>query len=134
MEDESSQEVAGIAGHRQNYLRDAEETYLAGVGNKPRAGLDTLQDRVDIPAEEARRFCDAYGVTLVSVCQVAWSIVLRLFAMKDDVTFSYVNSGRQTDLPGIDGAIGLFISSLLLRVKFKDDPTVLDMLKTVTDD
>jgi aryl carrier-like protein len=134
MEEESFQDVERIAGYWQNYLRDAEETYLAGVGNKPRAGLHTLQDRVDIPAEEARRFCDAYGVTLVSVCQVAWSIVLRLFAMKDDVTFSYVNSGRQTDLPGIDGAIGLFISSLLLRVKFKDDPTVLDMLKTVTDD
>ncbi|KAF5265191.1 hypothetical protein FOXYS1_3998 [Fusarium oxysporum] len=134
MEEESFQDVERIAGYWQNYLRDAEETYLAGVGNKPRAGLHTLQDHVDIPAEEARRFCDAYGVTLVSVCQVAWSIVLRLFAMKDDVTFSYVNSGRQTDLPGIDGAIGLFISSLLLRVKFKDDPTVLDMLKIVTDD
>ncbi|KAI1044220.1 hypothetical protein LB505_008610 [Fusarium chuoi] len=133
MEEESFQDVERIADYWQNYLRDAEETYLAS-GNKPKAGLHTLQDRVDIPADEARRFCDAYGVTLVSVCQVAWSIVLRLFAMKDDVTFSYVNSGRQTDLPGIDGAIGLFISSLLLRVKFKDDPTVLDMLKTVTDD
>ncbi|KAG5808576.1 hypothetical protein H9Q74_001869 [Fusarium xylarioides] len=93
-----------------------------------------VNPKVTILQDEARRFCDAYGVTLVSVCQVAWSIVLRLFSMKDDVTFSYVNSGRQTDLPGIDGAIGLFISSLLLRVKFKDDPTVLDMLKTVTDD
>ncbi|KAF4340725.1 non-ribosomal peptide synthetase, partial [Fusarium beomiforme] len=134
MEEESFQDVDRIAEYWQNYLRDAEETYLASVGNKPRAGLYTLQDRIDIPAEEARRFCDAYGVTLVSVCQVAWGIVLRLFAMKDDVTFSYVNSGRQTDLTGIDGAIGLFISSLLLRVKFKNDPTVLDMLKTVTDD
>ncbi|KAG5755030.1 hypothetical protein H9Q70_002355 [Fusarium xylarioides] len=133
MEEESFQDVERIADYWQNYLRDAGETYLAS-SNKPKAGLHTLQDRVDIPADEARRFCDAYGVTLVSVCQVAWSIVLRLFSMKDDVTFSYVNSGRQTDLPGIDGAIGLFISSLLLRVKFKDDPTVLDMLKTVTDD
>ncbi|KAF5598059.1 non-ribosomal peptide synthetase [Fusarium pseudocircinatum] len=133
MEEESFQDVERIADYWQNYLRDAEETYLAS-SNKPKAGLHTLQDRVDIPADEARLFCDAYGVTLVSVCQVAWSIVLRLFAMKDDVTFSYVNSGRQTDLPGIDGAIGLFISSLLLKVSFKDDPTVLDMLKTVTDD
>ncbi|KAF4448426.1 hypothetical protein F53441_8149 [Fusarium austroafricanum] len=133
-EERSFEDIDRIAEYWQNYLQGAEETYISGGTNKPRAGLLTLQDRIDIPAEDARRFCDACGVTLVSVCQVAWGIVLRLFAMKEDVTFSYVNSGRQTELPGMHGAVGLFISSLLMRVNFKDDPTVLEMLKIVTDD
>lgn len=134
MEEDSFKHVGHIVEYWQNYLQDAEETYISGGSNNPRAGLHTLQGRLEIPAEDTRRFCDAYGITMVSVCQVAWGIVLRLFAMKEDVTFSYVDSGRQTELPDMDGAVGLFISSLLLRVNFKGDPTVLDMLKTVTDD
>lgn len=117
------------------YLEGAEETYLPSVvGNKSRAGIHTLQEKIHFPADKARQFCDRYGVTMVNVCQVAWGMVLRFFALKEDVTFSYVTSGRQSELSGMHEAVGLFISGLVTRMDFSGNPGVVDMLKAATED
>ncbi|RYP17074.1 hypothetical protein DL767_010076 [Monosporascus sp. MG133] len=129
------QDLDGAEDFWGRYLEGAEETYLEGaLGNRPKVGLRTFQERVHIPAETSRRFCDRYGVTMVNVCQVAWGMVLRFFALKEDVAFSYVTSGRQTQLPGIHDAVGLFISSLVLRMDFTTNPRILDMLNAARED
>jgi hypothetical protein len=61
-------------------------------------------------------------------------MVLRFFALKEDVSFSYITSGRQTEIAGIHDAVGLFISSLILRMDFATNPKVLDLLKAATED
>jgi aryl carrier-like protein len=119
----------------RSYLHGAEDSYLPGtISNKPKAGLHTLQGVLSVPAHRTRTFCDKYGVTLVNVCQVAWGTVLRSFALKEDVSFSYVTSGRQTNLQGMHEAVGLFISSLVLRMDFVKNTKVLDMLRATNRD
>lgn len=120
----------------RTYLHGAEETYLAGnnVTNKAKAGLHTLQGKLHISAERTRRFCHDHGITVVNVCQVAWGMVLRAFALKDDISYSYITSGRQTRLPGMSEAVGLFISSLVLRMDFASKTKVLDLLKAANGD
>lgn len=120
----------------RGYLHGAEETYLAGnnVTNKAKTGLHTLQGKLQISAEKTRKFCHDYGVTVVNVCQVAWGMVLRAFALKDDISYSYITSGRQTRLPGMSEAVGLFISSLVLRMDFNSKTKVLDLLKAANGD
>ena len=125
----------GAQEYWAKYLEDAEETYLpSAVGNEGRAGIYTLQDKVDFPADKARQFCDNHGVTLVNICQLAWGMTLRFFALKEDITFSYVTSGRQSELAGMHEAVGLFVSGLVMRMNFSENPTVIDMLKGATED
>ncbi|UKZ97170.1 NRPS [Trichoderma asperellum] len=118
------------------YLQGAEETYLAGnnVTNKAKTGLHSLQRKLHISPEKTRKFCHDYGITVVNVCQVAWGMVLRTFALKDDISYSYITSGRQTKLPGMSEAVGLFISSLVLRMDFASNIKVLDLLKNANED
>ncbi|RYP26284.1 hypothetical protein DL766_006777 [Monosporascus sp. MC13-8B] len=120
----------------RTYLHGVEETYLAGnnVTNKAKTGLHTLQGKLHISAEKTRKFCHDHGITVVNVCQVAWGMVLRAFALRDDISYSYITSARQTRLPGMSEAVGLFISSLVLRMDFATNTKVLDLLKAANGD
>lgn len=120
----------------KSYLHGAEETYIASnsVFNKPRSGPRTLQGKLRISPHMTRQFCHDYGVTVVNVCQVAWGMVLRAFALKEDIAYAYISSGRQTSLPGMSEAVGLFISSLVLRVNFSKDTKISDLLKATNKD
>lgn len=120
----------------RTYLHGAEETYLAGnnVTNKAKTGLHTLQGKLQISPDRTRKFCHDHAVTVVNVCQVAWGMVLRAFALKEDISYSYITSGRQTSLPGMSEAVGLFISSLVLRMDFANNTKVLDLLKAANGD
>ncbi|WP_433203461.1 amino acid adenylation domain-containing protein [Nocardia sp. CA-107356] len=59
----------------------------------------------------------ARGVTLNTVIQLAWAIVLGSLTSRDDVTFGAVVSGRSPQLVGIESMIGLFINTLPVRVR-----------------
>lgn len=120
----------------RTYLHGAEETYIAGNNfiNKPKTGLHTLQGKLHISPDKTRKFCHDHGITVVNVCQVAWGMVLRAFALKEDISYSFITSGRQTRLPGMPEAVGLFISSLVLRMDFANNTKVLDLLKAANGD
>ncbi|GAA0645026.1 hypothetical protein GCM10010174_80100 [Kutzneria viridogrisea] len=57
------------------------------------------------------------GVTLNSVVQGVWSVLLGRRTGRRDVVFGATVSGRPADLPGADRMIGLFINTLPVRVR-----------------
>ncbi|MCP2287804.1 non-ribosomal peptide synthetase [Nocardia amikacinitolerans] len=63
------------------------------------------------------RSARARGVTLNTVIQTAWAIVLGAFTSRDDVTFGATVSGRPPQIAGIESMIGLFINTLPVRVR-----------------
>ncbi|MCP2339575.1 amino acid adenylation domain-containing protein [Actinomadura rupiterrae] len=71
-------------------------------------------------AERAR----AHNVTLNTVLQLAWGILLGRLTGRDDVTFGAAVSGRPADLPGVEQMIGLFINTLPVRVRVGARDTV----------
>ncbi|WDD36769.1 amino acid adenylation domain-containing protein (plasmid) [Nostoc sp. UHCC 0926] len=56
-------------------------------------------------------------VTLNTLVQAAWSILLSRYSSCDEVVFGITVSGRPPELPGSGEIIGLFINTLPLRVK-----------------
>ncbi len=60
-------------------------------------------------------------VTLGTLVQGAWALLLARFAGTEDVVFGATFSGRPADLEGAESMLGLFISTLLVRVVV--DPT-----------
>ncbi|WP_431952930.1 amino acid adenylation domain-containing protein [Nocardia lijiangensis] len=57
------------------------------------------------------------GVTLNTVLQMAWAIVLGGLTSRADVTFGTTVSGRSPQLADVESMIGLFIDTLPVRVR-----------------
>ncbi|WP_431950608.1 amino acid adenylation domain-containing protein [Nocardia lijiangensis] len=73
----------------------------------------------------------ARGVTLNTVIQMAWAIVLGAFTSRDDVTFGATVSGRPPQIAGIESMIGLFINTLPVRVRLDPAETVGQLLDRI---
>jgi len=60
-------------------------------------------------------------VTLNTLSQGAYALMLSRYASTDDVVFGVTVSGRPADLPGVENIVGLFVNTLPLRVPVPDD-------------
>ncbi|AXK36540.1 amino acid adenylation domain-containing protein [Streptomyces armeniacus] len=73
-----------------------------------------------VPAETSRRLVElsrARGLTLNTVFQSAWALVLGQLTGRDDVVFGVTVSGRPPELRGVDAMVGLFINTVPVRVR-----------------
>ncbi|MEV0181920.1 amino acid adenylation domain-containing protein, partial [Streptomyces sp. NPDC050625] len=74
--------------------------------------------------EAARR----YGVTVNTVLQAAWAVVVGQLARRHDVVFGATVAGRPAELPGMQDMLGLFLNTVPVRVRLDPAQTVADML------
>ncbi|MEP6914509.1 MAG: amino acid adenylation domain-containing protein, partial [Acidobacteriota bacterium] len=63
-------------------------------------------------------------VTLNTVMQGAWALLLSRYTGTDDVVFGATVSGRPTSLPGAESMVGLFINTLPVRVRLPRETAV----------
>jgi len=80
-------------------------------------------------SEQTRR----HGLTLNTVMQTAWAIVLGRLVGRDDVVFGVTLAGRPPEIAGVERMVGLFINTLPLRVKLPAAKPLLEVLKQVQD-
>ncbi|WP_347105970.1 amino acid adenylation domain-containing protein, partial [Mediterraneibacter gnavus] len=57
------------------------------------------------------------GVTVNTVLETAWALLLQGYSVSDDVVFGKVVSGRNTKLSNINNLVGLCINTIPVRVK-----------------
>ncbi|NLE80463.1 MAG: non-ribosomal peptide synthase/polyketide synthase, partial [Rhodococcus sp.] len=81
--------------------------------------------------ERLRALSRARGLTMNTVVQSAWAIVLGELVGRDDVVFGGTVSGRPPEIPGIESMIGLFINTLPVRVKLDPHETLGELLDRV---
>jgi mycobactin peptide synthetase MbtF len=76
------------------------------------------------------------GITVNTLMQMAWALVLSRLTDRDDVVFGVTVSGRPAELSGVETMIGLFINTVPLRVRFDPDadvgPQCLALQRTAT--
>ena len=70
-------------------------------------------------------------VTLNTLVQAAWALLLGRYCETDDVVFGATVSGRPADLKGVENMVGLFINTLPVRVQLADDSPVADWLREI---
>ncbi|WP_460366569.1 amino acid adenylation domain-containing protein, partial [Actinocorallia lasiicapitis] len=75
-----------------------------------------------------------HGVTINTLLQAAWGIVVGRLTGRDDVVFGQAVSGRPADLPGVEDMIGLFINTLPIRVRVGRDDTIADLLERLQEE
>src|SRR4051812_18582964 len=74
---------------------------------------------LDVDAEimvRAQAFARSQGVTLNTLVQGAWALLLARHAGVRDVVFGATVSGRPPELPGVERAVGLYINNVPVRV------------------
>lgn len=69
------------------------------------------------------------NVTLSTIIETAWGILLQKYNRCSDVVFGKVVSGRNADLPGIVNAVGLFINTIPSRLISKEGEKVYELIK-----
>lgn len=102
-------------------------------------GPDTTPDRfrlwltTGLTELLVRRAAEA-GVTLNTLVQVSWALVLARLTGSRDPVFGAVVSGRPHDLPGVESMVGLFINTLPVRVRLRDGERVEELLRRIQDE
>ncbi|MDI6099253.1 amino acid adenylation domain-containing protein [Actinoplanes sp. NEAU-A12] len=75
----------------------------------------------------------AGGVTVNTVLQGAWGVLLAALTGRSDVVFGGTVSGRPPEVPGIESMVGLFINTLPVRVRLDPAEPVHELLRRVQD-
>src|SRR6185369_9420987 len=75
-------------------------------------------------SEQVQRFAREQQVTVNTVLQAAWALLLSRYSGEEDVLFGATVSGRPAELAGVEQMVGLFINSLAVRVKVSSEAQV----------
>ncbi|WP_041939151.1 non-ribosomal peptide synthetase [Frankia alni] len=113
-------------------LADLDQPTLVAAHTPTRETPSAL-GRVEVPLsidkgrELAKRAAEL-GVTLNTLLQAAWAVLLSKLTGQKDVVFGAAVNGRPADLPGSDAMVGLFINTLPVRVLCRPDLSLADVV------
>jgi len=78
-----------------------------------------------------RELAAARGVTLNTLAQSAWAILLHRYSRETEVVFGATRACRRSAVPDADEMVGLFINTLPLRVRVDPEARLDELLKDV---
>ncbi|WP_140158059.1 non-ribosomal peptide synthetase [Micromonospora sp. NBS 11-29] len=133
-----------LAGRDQAAARGAWSDHLSGLDGPSlvapvrRGGEDAGQ----LPAQRWYELTEdlstavtatarARGLTLNTVVQGAWALLLGHTLGRDDVVFGATAANRPPEIPGIESSIGMFINTLPVRVRMRPAESLTDLLHRI---
>ncbi|MEU8976915.1 condensation domain-containing protein, partial [Streptomyces monashensis] len=130
--------------------REAAETAwrsaLAGLEEPTLIAPQLDSAATDRPAERITRHCPqaftsaleaaarCNGLTVNTVVQGAWALLVGVLTGRQDVVFGATVSGRPPQLPGVEDIVGLLINTVPVRVRIDPAEPLRDLLNRVQDE
>ncbi|WP_255218858.1 amino acid adenylation domain-containing protein, partial [Actinomadura formosensis] len=118
-------------------LDGVDEPSLVAPEAAARAPRPPRRTSTELDERTTRRLTRAarrHGVTLSTVLQGAWGLVLGRLLGSDDVVFGATVSGRPPELPGVEQMIGLFINTLPIRVRYRPDESLGSLMERLQEE
>lgn len=115
-------QLAGFTAPTPLPSADGEVDETAGAGRQVRVISSARTARL-------RTFARAQGVTLNTVVQAAWALLLSRYSGEDDVLFGAVRACRHGSVAGAESIVGLMINTVPLRVSCPPTARVGDWLR-----
>ncbi|MFF1698766.1 amino acid adenylation domain-containing protein [Streptomyces sp. NPDC058257] len=100
----------------------------ADSGRSPMPPESLVNEIPEELTEGLTRFARGHGLTVNTVVQGAWALVLARLAGRTDVVFGATVAGRPMELQGVESMVGLFINTLPVRVRLDAEQPVARML------
>ncbi len=97
------------------------------AGNPGHAAAAIPAARLERLEETARR----RQVTLNTLFQGAWALLLGRYRGDDDVVFGAVSAGRPAELPGAEAMLGVFVGSVPVRVRLRPEAEAAPWLREI---
>ncbi|MFS0871455.1 amino acid adenylation domain-containing protein [Paenibacillus xylanilyticus] len=79
--------------------------------------------------EQLMEVSSQYQVTMSSLFQTVWGVVLQYYSNSDDVVFGTVVSGRSAAIPNVEKIVGLFINAVPVRIMSDEKQSFAQLLK-----
>ena len=134
--------LAWIAAQDREAALDRWRAYLAGVEGATLLGATAADAAPALPQRwalelSAQRTADIqglaqrFGLTVNTVMQGLWSVLLGRLSGRDEVVFGVTVAGRPAELAGVERMVGLFINTVPLRARLKPSASFLALLKEI---
>ncbi|KAL4819990.1 hypothetical protein BDW67DRAFT_181698 [Aspergillus spinulosporus] len=119
----------------EKYLKNLEPCYFPSI-NEQALGTRTPQSlQFNVPGlSQVLLFSARKNITVSTILQTAWALVLRHYTSTDEICFGYLSHGRDIPLDGVDSIVGPMINMMVLRVALSGDRTLTDILEGTRDD
>ena len=92
----------------------------------------TLELLIEAPMlDDLKHFAAEQQVTLSTLVQSAWGLLLGHFSGVDDVVFGATVSGRPPQVDGIENMAGLFINTIPVRIRINPEDTMARLVRWV---
>ena len=116
----AKQDRSSTRSYWQTYLEDLTEPNRIGLPRtlKPGSGHTQYYGQLnEVSTQRLTGFCRSNGLTVATVIQCAFAIVLARLSGMNEIILGAVRNGRSAEIPGVDDALGLFINTLPIRAK-----------------
>lgn len=132
-----------IAWLKEQQPRDAQrfwERYLDGFVRPTELRIDSrsgqehrghFQDERSLSESTTAtldEFARSHRLTLNTLVQAAWALVIARYSGEDDVVFGTTVSGRPAGLSGVEQMVGMFINTIPVRVQLDPGASVIQWL------
>ncbi|WP_105981064.1 bacitracin non-ribosomal peptide synthetase BacC [Bacillus paralicheniformis] len=123
----------------REYLKGYEEqAQLPTLTKRKKSSLYDRREKVIHLSKQLTKQLKALAaknsVTLHTVIQTIWGLMLTKYNKIDDVVFGTVVSGREANVDGIEDMIGLFINTIPTRIRFNEQARFNECLQKVQED
>ncbi len=85
----------------------------------------------DVETQRLSQFAQKTKVTLNTIIQGVWALLLGKYSASQDVVFGVTTSGRPPELVGIENTLGVFINTLPLRIRWRPELLCRDYLQNI---
>ncbi|WP_243437493.1 non-ribosomal peptide synthetase [Streptomyces sp. FH025] len=122
-------EAARTAWH--GVLADLEEPTLVVPADPARVPALPEAVRTEVPRELTAALAGwarGQGLTLNTVVQGCWALLLGRLTGHQDVVFGAVTSGRPAEVPDVESMIGMFLTTVPVRARLHPGATLAELL------
>ena len=126
----------GTLNYWQNYLAGFESLTSISKDKSPaeQPGFVLASESLVLDEKKTqslKQISGDFSLTLNTIMQGAWGILLSKYNNTNDVVFGSVVSGRPAELFGVEHMVGLFINTIPVRISYEGGSSVRDVLNRV---
>ncbi|MEM8908945.1 MAG: amino acid adenylation domain-containing protein, partial [Bacteroidota bacterium] len=122
----------------KNYLHNIKEgsllPFAARTTRRNKAGRVVRKKEWTLSArmtEQLQQYAQEHHLTINTIIQGLWAILLAQYTGKSEVVFGVTVSGRPADLAEVNKKVGLYINTIPLGIRIDKEQTVLECFQQI---